>query len=93
MDRVDTLIQELSIRHRNTDPRFLEAVRPMVATILDPATPEESRVPLLELLAETFERDVTIRENTRAAQAAWAAFFERLRRLISGEADETDRAD
>ena len=68
MERVDSLISELSVRHQNADPRFLAAVRPLVASILDPATPEASRVPLLELLAETFERDVAIRDNCDAAQ-------------------------
>jgi hypothetical protein len=56
MERVDSLLSELSQRHHNQDPRFLAAVRPMVVTIPDPATPEHARVPLLELLAETFER-------------------------------------
>jgi hypothetical protein len=82
MERVDSLLRELSSRHRNHDPRFLAAVRPMVASILDPATPEGVRVPLLELLAETFERDVQIRRDTERAGAAWAAFFANLKRML-----------
>ena len=84
MDRVDSLIHELSHRHRNLDERFLTAVRPMVARILDVATPEHARVPLLEMLAETFERDVQIRRDIAAARAAWDEFFARLRRLLRG---------
>ena len=82
MDRIDSLLLELSSRHRNDDARFLTAVRPMVVTILDPATPEAARVPLLELLAETFERDVQVRRDTARAQAAWADFFATLKKLM-----------
>ncbi|MCB9879326.1 MAG: hypothetical protein H6835_17160 [Planctomycetes bacterium] len=85
MNRVDNLIRELASRHRNHDPRFLEAVRPMVASILDDRTPEHARVPLLEMLAETFERDVQVRRDCAAAQAAWAELFETLKRLIRGD--------
>ena len=84
MDRVDTLIAELSCRHQNTDTRFLAAVRPIVAKILDDKTPEEARVPLLEMLAETFARDVTVRANCESARVAWAEFAERLLRLLKG---------
>lgn len=82
MERIDSLLLELSTRHRNHDPRFLTAVRPMVATILDPGTPEAARVPLLELLAETFERDVQVRRDIANAHTAWGEFFARLRKLI-----------
>lgn len=82
MERVDSLLQELASRHRNDDPRFLAAVRPMVVTILDPATPEQARVPLLELLAETFERDVQVRRDLGRARASWDGFFASLRKLL-----------
>jgi hypothetical protein len=85
MERVDSLLQELSSRHRNDDPRFLAAVRPLAVAILDPGTPEAARVPLLERLAETFERDVCIRRDTARARAAWAQWFESLRRLLGGQ--------
>jgi len=84
MERVDSLIAELSVRHKNADPKFLAAVRPMVVSILDPATPEESRIPLLEMLAETFERDVEIRDNCTAARQAFEAWIEALKRLLRG---------
>jgi hypothetical protein len=82
MDRVDSLLRELASRHRNDDARFLAAVRPMVVTILDPLTPEVARVPLLELLAETFERDLQVRQESAKAQAAWADFFATLKKLL-----------
>ena len=44
-----------------------------------------ARVPLLEMLAETFERDVQVRRDCAAAQAAWAELFETLKRLIRGD--------
>ena len=84
MNRVDSLMHELASRHGNHDARFLDAVRPLVATILDAGTPEQARVPLLELLAETFERDVQVRRDCAAARAAWAEFIEVLKRLIRG---------
>ena len=83
MERIDSLLLELSARHQNQNPRFLAAVRPMVATILDPGTPTAARAPLLELLAETFDRDVKIRRDTAAAHAAWREFFARLQRLLA----------
>lgn len=82
MTRVDSLLLELQARHRNQDPRFLAAVRPMVERILDAGTPEHARVTLLELLAETFERDVQVRRDLARAQAGWQAFFEHLRTLL-----------
>ena len=84
MSRADNLIRELSIRHGNTDARFLTAVRPLVARILDDGTPEAARVPLLEMLAETFERDVRTRRDCASARAAWARFCERLQQLLRG---------
>jgi predicted NBD/HSP70 family sugar kinase len=84
MDRVDSLLRELSSRHRNDDGRFLTAVRPMVVSILDDRTPEAARVPLLELLAETFERDVGIRRDCAAALAAWQRLLAALRARLGG---------
>ena len=55
-----------------------------MASILDPATPKASRVPLLELLAETFERDVAIRDNCDAARRSFEAWIEAIKRLLRG---------
>ena len=75
MSRVDTLLRELSTRHANSDQRFLAEVRPLVEKIVDPALPVDARVPLLELLAETFERDRRIRRDTEAARAGLRALL------------------
>lgn len=83
MTRAETLIRELSARHGNVDPSFLAAVHPLVAKILDAATPAAARVPLLELLAETFERDANIRRDLAAARAGLAQWLDDLRRLLS----------
>ena len=82
MERIDSLLSELSARHRNQDPRFLAAVRPMVAAILDVGTPVDCRVTLLERLAETFERDAQIRTDIAAARSAWSEFFAHIQRLL-----------
>ncbi|MGE3173657.1 MAG: hypothetical protein AB7O97_13620 [Planctomycetota bacterium] len=82
MTRAEALIHELASRHDNADPRFLAAVRPMVDRILDDATPAAARVPLLELLAETFERDVAMRRDLTMAREHWVALMQRLRELL-----------
>lgn len=82
MQRIDSLLAELTARHRNHDARFLAAVRPMAERILDPATPESARVPLMEMLAETFERDVGIRRDMARLRADMAQFFANLRKLL-----------
>ncbi|MFT4512492.1 MAG: hypothetical protein ACI89X_000527 [Planctomycetota bacterium] len=84
MDRVDTLIGELVSRHSNSHPKFLAAVRPVVVKILDDKTPEEARVPLLEMLAETFERDVESRASCEAARVACADWVDAIKRLLRG---------
>lgn len=84
MDRVDNLIDELASRHRNSSPRFLASVRPVIVKILDHKTPEDARVPLLEMLAETFERDVESRANCEAARVACAAWVNAFKRLLRG---------
>ncbi|MFO1076372.1 MAG: hypothetical protein U1E73_01445 [Planctomycetota bacterium] len=82
MSRVDALLSELQSRHRNDDPQFLAAIRPAIERILDDATPEHARVALLEMLAETFERDRRNRENIAAARDGIARFFAELRRRL-----------
>lgn len=71
MTRADSLLNELSLRHRNRDARFLAAVRPLVERIVDPSLPEPARVSLLELLAETFERDTQVRRDLGRLREAW----------------------
>ena len=85
MTRVESLLTELSQRHRNSDPRFLAAVRPIVERIVDPALSEDVRVPLLELLAETFERDVQVRLDLRRMRQAWDQMVVDLQKLLSAE--------
>jgi len=82
MNRVDAILSELSARHHKVSAEFLVAVRPMVERILDPNTPEHTRVPLLELLAETVERDVKVRDDAVAARAELVEFFAAIRRAI-----------
>lgn len=80
MNRIDSLMLELSSRHRNNDQRFLTSVRPLVAAILDGGTPDHSRVALLEHLAETFERDRRVRLDCEAAQSAWAGWVQAMKK-------------
>lgn len=82
MTRIDSLLFELQSRHRNQDPRFLAAVRPLVEKILDPTLPEPARIPLMEMLAETFERDVQVRTDLAKTREGLAAVFDHLKRLL-----------
>ena len=82
MTRVDSILLELKSRHRNDDPAFLAAIRPIVVRIFDAGTPEHARIPLLEMLAETFERDRSNRENLKHAQDGIRRLFAELRRLL-----------
>ena len=84
MNRVDTIIRELSSRHQNADARFLAAVRPMVACIFDSGTPAAARVPLLEMLAETFDRDARMRRDFASIRQGLRELFERVRRGLEG---------
>jgi hypothetical protein len=54
----------------------------MVERILDPTLSDAARVQLLELLAETFERDVQIREATAASLVALRAWVANMKRLL-----------
>ena len=82
MERVDSLLQELARRHHHDDPRFLTAVRPLAASILHPDTPAAARVRLLELLAETFERDARVRRDGERARSAWRALTATILRAL-----------
>ena len=77
MSRVDSLIAELRARHGD-DGNFFDHLRPLIEKIFDPATPEQSRNSLLELAAETCERNQEIRSNCDAAQRAWQSYVANL---------------
>ena len=79
--RLDALMDELAARHGN-DAAFLASVRPMAERILDPGTPEDARPALLELLAETCERDVAVKRNCEKAVNGLQQWFSNLERTI-----------
>lgn len=62
VERVDSLLEELAEWHRN-EPEFVAQLRPMIARIFDSGTPEEFRPRLLEMVAETCDRQVAIKRN------------------------------
>lgn len=81
MSRVDSLIAELRARHGNEE-LFFDHLRPLVVKIFDPATPEESRNSLLELVAETCERNHEDKVNFAAAQKAWQDHMDHLIEML-----------
>ena len=90
MTRVDSLLAELGARHRTGDA-FLEQLRPMVERILDPGTPEAARPDLLELVAESCERHVTIEKNCKQAVAAWNQFAAHLKAALEELVERRNR--
>jgi hypothetical protein len=78
--RTTRLLDELTLRYKLED-RFLDKVKPIAENILALDMPEGRRTELLEMLAETCQRDLTIREATSAAREAWQSFMEDLSRL------------
>lgn len=82
MSRVDALLRELQTRHRNDHPGFLAAVRPLAVAIFDERTPVHAREPLLERLAETFERDRRVRDDFAEAQVEWRRYIAELKRYL-----------
>ena len=84
MTRVERILAELRARHGNDD-RFTERLRPMLERIVDPELSEESQLGLLELVAETCERNTQIRSDGQAALAAWKSYVESLLCLLRGE--------
>ena len=84
MTRVDRILAELRARHDNDD-RFAERLRPMLERIVDPAVSEACQVGLLELVAETCERNTQIRTDGKAALVAWGEYVQSLIKLLRGE--------
>ncbi|PIE22354.1 MAG: hypothetical protein CSA62_12650 [Planctomycetota bacterium] len=78
--RCDRLLGELQIRYGLKQP-FLARVRPIAENILTMDLPEGKRTELLEMLAETCQRDYSIRCATAAAQEAWQGFMDDLARI------------
>lgn len=85
-ERVDSLLAELQARH-STQPEFMDQLRPLVERILADATPEDSRPRLLELVAETCERQTMIEKNSEAMRAAFDEMFRLMRLMIQRLSD------
>ncbi len=92
MPRVERILNELRARYGN-DERFTERLRPMLKRIVDPSVSDESQVSLLELAAETCERDSQIKRDGEAARAAWDEYIQILLRLVRGGGDPPARAE
>ena len=80
-ERVEGLLAELQARHK-TEPEFMERLRPELECILSEDTPEDSRIRLLELVAETCDRQTQIARSCDALLAVFDGMFEQLRSLV-----------
>ena len=80
-NRVDSLLAELEARYPTGDG-FVDTLRPMAERILDAGTPEQHRPALLEMLAETCDRQIQIERNCARAIEAWRGFIDQLKILL-----------
>ena len=84
-ERVEGLLAELQARHK-TEPEFMERLRPELERILSDDTSEDSRIRLLELVAETCERQTQIARSCNALLEVFDGMFEQLRSMIQRQA-------
>ena len=84
-ERVEGLLAELQTRHK-TEPEFMEKLRPELERILSDDTSEDSRIRLLELVAETCERQTQIARSCNALLEVFDGMFEQLRSMIQRQA-------
>ncbi len=84
-ERVEGLLAELQARHK-TEPEFMEKLRPELERILSDDTSEDSRIRLLELVAETCERQTQISRSCDALLEVFDGMFEQLRSMIQRQA-------
>ena len=82
VSRVDGLLGELKSRH-GTEAQFMERLRPMVENILGEDTPDHMRSELLELLAETCDRQVKIQRDGVKMREAFQSFFANIGQLLA----------
>lgn len=80
-ERLERILGELEQRY-GLEPRLAERLRPVLARILEPQTPEEARPGLLTLLAETCERQAAVRADCERAAAGFEALFQELARML-----------
>ncbi|MEZ5987558.1 MAG: hypothetical protein R3F30_00225 [Planctomycetota bacterium] len=88
--RTEKLLAELAGRY-DLRSRFVAKLRPIARQILHGKLDEERRIQLLELLAETCDRDLRIRREANKAQEAVEQFFDRLRQMLQFLAERRRR--
>lgn len=81
VSRVDSLLAELTARH-GLSADYAARLRPLVERLLEPGIPEATRPALMELLAETCERQRRIEESGKQMKQAVQEFFAELGKLI-----------
>lgn len=79
--RSERILAELSYRY-DLKNSFVERLRPWVDRIVDEEIPEHQQIALLELLAETCERQKRIDESTLEAQRALKGFVSAMKELF-----------
>jgi hypothetical protein len=76
-NRARHLLDELTVRY-DLQPEFVARLAPTVEQILAPALSEDQRITLLELLAETCDRDQRLRRDFGAIREGLASLARRL---------------
>lgn len=79
-DRTTRILAELTERY-DLQADFVQKVRPMVDTIFSDDIKDEDRTALLEVLAETCERDLRMRKGSAALREALTGLVDTLKEL------------
>jgi hypothetical protein len=79
--RSEKILAELGDRY-GLEERFVEKLAPILEVILGDSFSDEERLPLLEELAETCQRDQMIRQSMADARQGIQDLFDRLKEWI-----------
>ncbi|HHI78591.1 MAG TPA: hypothetical protein ENK02_01280 [Planctomycetes bacterium] len=79
--RCEKILAELGERYA-LEERFVKKLTPILEVILSDSFSDEERVPLLEELAATCQRDQMIRKTMGEVREGVDALFSRLREMI-----------
>ncbi|GEM_PF-5611014 len=79
--RSEKILAELGERYLLEEP-FVEKLKPILQVILSESFSDEERIPLLEELALTCQRDQTIRQSMARVREGLDELFGRLKEMI-----------
>ena len=81
VSRSEKILSELGVRYGLED-RFVQQLLPILEVILSDSFSDEERLPLLEELALTCQRDQMIRQSMASAREGVQELFDRLKQMM-----------